>query len=279
MLVNLALSVSWKILSYSFKKQLLLKQIGTLKLLPSADRRSPLNSQLVLLEPLQSSLAWFGTLASQLDLDKIAGVQAKSRPKHNFVNAQFNINFFLTAYKTKGYSFTNNLLSFYTIFKAAKAYLRLKKNTRFVGLITLLKLQSLTGANTKGSLFVSNKQSSKDLQLLQTLNDYFFAPSFFSNINKNSRWLSMEEIINHFLFYSEGPCLPPGFSQGAVEAPKGHLGVSIVSSGTNKPVRARIRSSILVMAGHVNNLVQNVGMGDFVCIVSASNIVVGEIDR
>jgi NADH:ubiquinone oxidoreductase subunit D len=89
----------------------------------------------------------------------------------------------------------------------------------------------------------------------------------------------MEEIINHFLFYSEGPCLPPGFSQGAVEAPKGHLGVSIVSSGTNKPVRARIRSSILVMAGHVNNLVQNVGMGDFVCIVSASKFFFGEIDR
>ena len=89
----------------------------------------------------------------------------------------------------------------------------------------------------------------------------------------------MEEIINHFLFYSEGPCLPQGFSQGSVEAPKGHLGVSIISNGSNKPLRARIRSSILVMAGHVNSLVQGVALGDFVVIVSASNIVVGEIDR
>jgi uncharacterized membrane protein YhaH (DUF805 family) len=72
------------------------------------------------------------------------------------------------------------------------------------------------------------------LHFYQTLNDYFFAPTFFTKINKNSRWLSMEEIITHFIFYSEGPSLPSGFSQGGVEAPKGHLAVSVVSRGGNK---------------------------------------------
>ena len=118
-----------------------------------------------------------------------------------------------------------------------------------------------------------------NLKLYQTLNDYFFSSQPLYSPQKNSRWYSMEEIINHFLFYSEGPILPPGFSQGSVEAPKGHLGVSIFSQGSNKPLRSRIRSSILVMASHLNSLVQNVGLGDFVVIVSASNIVVGEIDR
>lgn len=89
----------------------------------------------------------------------------------------------------------------------------------------------------------------------------------------------MEEIITHFLFYSEGPCLPSGFGYGSVEAPKGHLGVSVVSDGTNKPVRSRVRSSIFVMAGQLNSLVQGTSLGDFVVIVSGSNIVVGEIDR
>jgi NADH-quinone oxidoreductase subunit D len=89
----------------------------------------------------------------------------------------------------------------------------------------------------------------------------------------------MEEIINHFLYYSEGPVLPSGFSQGSVEAPKGHLGVSIVSNGGNKGSRIRIRSSIQVMAGQITSLVQGVTLGDFVVIVSGSNIVVGEIDR
>jgi len=130
--------------------------------------------------------------------------------------------------------------------------------------------------NLKGE---SRTKASSNLRLYQTLNDYFFSPSSYFLIQKNSKWLSMEEIINHFLFYSEGPVLPSGFSQGSVEAPKGHLGVSIISQGSNKPVRSRVRSSILVMAGHLNNLVQNVGLGDFVVVVSASNIVVGEIDR
>ena len=122
-------------------------------------------------------------------------------------------------------------------------------------------------------------ETSFNLNAYQTLNDYFFSPNFSFNVNKNSRWLSMEEIINHFIFYSEGPSLPAGFAQGSVEAPKGHLGVSVFSNGGNKPLRSRIRSSILVMASHLNNLVQGVGLGDFVVIVSASNIVVGEIDR
>jgi hypothetical protein len=119
----------------------------------------------------------------------------------------------------------------------------------------------------------------QQLALYQTISDYFFSPASAVGLSKNSKWVSMEELINHFLFYAEGPCLPLGLSQGAVEAPKGHLGVSVVSSGSSKPVRARIRSSILVMAGSINNLVKGVGLGDFVVIVSASNIVVGEIDR
>lgn len=73
--------------------------------------------------------------------------------------------------------------------------------------------------------------------------------------------------------------LPSGFSNGGVEAPKGHLGVSMVSTGGNKVTRARIRSSILVMAGQLTSIVQGVSLGDFVVIVSGSNIVIGEVDR
>ena len=159
---------------------------------------------------------------------------------------------------------------------------KVKKQKTFASyrkLIATLKVMTLTSITSFSKKNLSGYGVSQNLVLYQTLNDYFFSPSFYFNINKGSRWLSMEEIINHFLFYSEGPCLPQGFSQGSVEAPKGHLGVSIISNGSNKPVRARIRSSILVMAGHVNSLVQGVGLGDFVVIVSASNIVVGEIDR
>lgn len=89
----------------------------------------------------------------------------------------------------------------------------------------------------------------------------------------------MEEIITHFIFYSEGPSLPHGVSTRGVEAPKGHLGVTVVSEGGNKGTRFRIRSSIQIMAGQLNSLVQGTTLGDFVVVVSGSNIVVGEIDR
>ncbi len=131
----------------------------------------------------------------------------------------------------------------------------------------------------RGGSANGNPQAASDIVLRQSLNDFFFAPSFYVRVNKNSRWLSMEEIITHFLFYSEGPVLPSGFSLGGVEAPKGHLGVSVVSLGGNKLDRVRIRSSIQTMAGQITGLVHGVSLGDFVVIVSGSNIVVGEIDR
>ena len=162
----------------------------------------------------------------------------------------------------------------YLVYRGAKSALNNTFLRYYVSTLLDLFTKSIKGPNKD----VPGLKSA-NLELYQTLNDYFFLSSSYLLINKNSRWYSMEEIINHFLFYSEGPSLPAGFSQGSVEAPKGHLAVSIISQGGNKPVRSRIRSSILVMAGHLNNLVQNVGLGDFVVIVSASNIVVGEIDR
>ena len=117
----------------------------------------------------------------------------------------------------------------------------------------------------------AGSQVSSNLKLYQTLSDYFFSPGHSGLGTKSSKWYSMEEIITHFLFYSEGPSLPEGFSNGGVEAPKGHLGVSMVSQGGTKVTRARIRSSILVMAGQLNSLVQGVSLGDFVVIVSGSN--------
>ena len=89
----------------------------------------------------------------------------------------------------------------------------------------------------------------------------------------------MEEIITHFIFYSEGFTLPAGIGYGGIEAPKGHLCVSIISQNSNKPARARIKSSIQNMMGQLTQLVEGTQLGDFVVIVSGSYVVVGEVDR
>ena len=53
---------------------------------------------------------------------------------------------------------------------------------------------------------------------------------------------SMEALINHFKLYTEGPKVPAGEVYAAVEAPKGEFGVFLVSDGSNKPYRCKIRA-------------------------------------
>ena len=51
----------------------------------------------------------------------------------------------------------------------------------------------------------------------------------------------MEDLINHFKYYSEGLIVPRGFTYKGVESPKGEFGVLLTSDGSNKPYRAKIK--------------------------------------
>ena len=52
----------------------------------------------------------------------------------------------------------------------------------------------------------------------------------------------MEALIHHFKLYSEGYNVPPGVTYTAIEAPKGEFGVYLISDGTNKPYRCKIKA-------------------------------------
>jgi NADH-quinone oxidoreductase subunit D len=90
---------------------------------------------------------------------------------------------------------------------------------------------------------------------------------------------SMEALIQHFKLYTEGYHVPAGETYTAVEAPKGEFGVYLVSDGTNKPYRCKIRSPAFTHLQSLNFLSKGHMLADTVAIISTLDIVFGEIDR
>ncbi|WP_339048868.1 NADH-quinone oxidoreductase subunit D [Candidatus Mesenet endosymbiont of Phosphuga atrata] len=90
---------------------------------------------------------------------------------------------------------------------------------------------------------------------------------------------SMEATIHHFKLYSEGYHVPQGETYAAVEAPKGEFGVYIVSDGTNKPYRCRIRAPGFAHLQALDFMARGHMLADVVAIIGSLDIVFGEVDR
>lgn len=90
---------------------------------------------------------------------------------------------------------------------------------------------------------------------------------------------SMEAMIHHFKLYTEGYHVPKGETYTAVEAPKGEFGVFLVSDGTNKPYRCRIRAPGFPHLQALDFMSKGHQLADTVSIIGSLDIVFGEIDR
>jgi NADH-quinone oxidoreductase subunit D len=90
---------------------------------------------------------------------------------------------------------------------------------------------------------------------------------------------SMEALIHHFKLYTEGFHVPPGETYTAVEAPKGEFGVYLVSDGTNRPYRCKIRAPSFAHLQAMDYLSRGHMLADSVAILGSMDIVFGEIDR
>jgi NADH-quinone oxidoreductase subunit D len=89
----------------------------------------------------------------------------------------------------------------------------------------------------------------------------------------------MESMIHHFKLVMEGPRPPIGESYVAVESPKGEKGYYMVSDGTSKPVRWRIRPPSFVNLSAISKMVEGHLLSDVIAINASIDIVMGEIDR
>ncbi len=90
---------------------------------------------------------------------------------------------------------------------------------------------------------------------------------------------SMEALIHHFKLYTEGYHVPAGETYTAVEAPKGEFAVYLVSDGTNKPYRCKIRAPGFAFLQAMDFLAKGHMLADVVAIIGSLDIVFGEVDR
>ena len=90
---------------------------------------------------------------------------------------------------------------------------------------------------------------------------------------------SMEAIIHHFKLYTEGYKVPAGEVYAAVEAPKGEFGVYLVSDGTNKPYRCKIKAPGFAHLQAMDFMCRKHMLADVSAILGSLDIVFGEVDR
>jgi len=90
---------------------------------------------------------------------------------------------------------------------------------------------------------------------------------------------SMESLIHHFKLYTEGFHVPAGEVYTAIEAPKGEFGVYLVSDGSNKPYRAKIRAPGFPHLQAIDHMMKGHQLADCAAVIGSLDVVFGEIDR
>ncbi len=90
---------------------------------------------------------------------------------------------------------------------------------------------------------------------------------------------SMEALIHHFKLYTEGFHVPAGEVYAAIEAPKGEFGIYMVSDGTNKPYRAKIRAPGFAHLQAMDYMSKGHMLADCSALIGSLDVVFGEIDR
>jgi NADH-quinone oxidoreductase subunit D len=90
---------------------------------------------------------------------------------------------------------------------------------------------------------------------------------------------NIESLIYHFKLVVEGFCPPKGEVYHSIESPKGEIGYYIVSDGTQKPYRVKVRPPCFVNLSALPKMIEGRLIADVVAVIGSIDIVLGEIDR
>ena len=89
----------------------------------------------------------------------------------------------------------------------------------------------------------------------------------------------MEDLIRHFMYYNSGLLVKKGVTYSSIEAPKGEFGVSLISDGSAKPYRCKIRGSSYYHLQALDTMAQGHFFSDLITIIGSLDLVMGEVDR
>jgi NADH-quinone oxidoreductase subunit D len=107
-----------------------------------------------------------------------------------------------------------------------------------------------------------------------TVDDPEIVPPPKADVYKN-----MEALIHHFKYVSDGFKVPRGEVYSAIESPKGELGFYIVSDGSEKPYRVKIRVPTFNNLQSIDHMARGGYFADVVAVVSSLDPVMGECDK
>jgi len=106
------------------------------------------------------------------------------------------------------------------------------------------------------------------------LNDHKLTPPSRENMKGD-----MESLIHHFKLFTEGYTLPKGEAYAAIEHPKGEFGVYLVTDGSNRPYRLKIRAPGFAHISAMDEMTRGHMLSDVVAVIGTMDVVFGEIDR
>jgi NADH dehydrogenase (ubiquinone) Fe-S protein 2 len=97
--------------------------------------------------------------------------------------------------------------------------------------------------------------------------------------NKDTIKDSMENLIDHFKYYTEWINITKGYSYCGIESPKGEFGIFIISDGSNTPYRCKIRAPGFTHLQGIDHMTRGHMIADLVTVIGTQDIVFGEVDR
>jgi NADH-quinone oxidoreductase subunit D len=96
---------------------------------------------------------------------------------------------------------------------------------------------------------------------------------------KDKVYSEMEALIQHFLVYSQGFTVPPGEAYVPVEGPRGEHGVYIVSDGSNRPYRIKMRPATFYACQALTRMIEGGMIADVIAVIGSTDVVMGDVDR